>query len=70
MSKFKLICEGCGAIHNLKKTSEIPGNVDKAYCNWCIKCEDNALEPYEEWHIESTQQQEKIIDPTQLNLFA
>ena len=70
MKDIKLICEGCGAHHDLKKTSEIPDDINLLYSNWCIKCEDNALEPYEEWYAESRLEEPKIIDPNQLDLFA
>lgn len=66
---IKLTCEGCGKVHTLPKTKEIPQEVDNLFCNWCPVCEDDALEPYEEWYPESKKEEEKIIDPNQLSLF-
>lgn len=66
---MKLICRNCKQIHRVKKTPEIPSHINTVETNWCIDCQDEADEPYEEFYIEDDKD-EKINDPNQLNLFS
>lgn len=45
-----MTCKGCGEIHTLMRTPEIPDRIENMGCNWCPDCQDNAREDYREWH--------------------
>lgn len=51
--RIQLTCEGCGKVHDLRKTDEIPAHVFFMRCNWCPCCEDTAEGYYEEWYDEN-----------------
>jgi hypothetical protein len=53
MDRISLTCETCGKVHDLRKTDEIPAHVFFMRCNWCIECEDQAQDYYNEWWEES-----------------
>lgn len=50
MIEIKINCEGCGRVHNVYRTPEIPDNVISLGCNWCPVCEDTAEDHYKEWY--------------------
>jgi len=66
MSKINVKCEGCGKIHNLNRTEEIPEDVVSLICNWCIECEDMAKDYYAERYC---YEEEPINNPNQQSLF-
>lgn len=49
MPEMKLICDGCKATYDMKKTSEIPAHIFVIHCNWCPKCEDSAEDYWEQY---------------------
>lgn len=55
MAKIKLTCDGCGLVHTVERTPEIPDNVISMGCNFCPfgDCEDKANDYYDEWYNES-----------------
>ena len=48
MNTIKITCEGCGKVHEVRRTNEIPDNVISMGCNWCPDC--SAKEDYMEWY--------------------
>lgn len=50
---MNLTCEGCGKVHDLPRTPEIPKHVVSMGCNWCPVCEGSAKDYYREWYNES-----------------
>lgn len=51
-ARINIKCEGCGKVHEVARTSEIPDHVVSMGCNWCPDCEDTAEDYYEEWYNE------------------
>ncbi len=45
--KNTIICKGCGDEHEVE---EYPAEKGQLYCNWCVSCEDDAEDYYEDWH--------------------
>lgn len=66
MAKINVKCEGCGKVHNLNRTEEIPDDVVSLICNWCIECEDTAKDYYTERYCYD---EEPINNPNQQSLF-
>lgn len=53
MTTINLTCDTCRKVHDVKRTSEIPGWVIALACNWCPLCEDQAEDYWEERYIPS-----------------
>ena len=64
MKDIQLTCLGCDAQHVVQRTSDIPKQVIQIESNWCPSCQDDATEPYREWHCEPHEnQKEKAFVP-------
>lgn len=64
MERLQLTCEHCNHVHRLRKTSELPSHVFFMRCNWCILCEDEATEDYNEWWDEEENNPDKPVPIT------
>jgi hypothetical protein len=65
MRQITIKCRGCGREYRIRRTPEIPIDVDYMGCNWCPEGSCEAFDYYDEWYI----YKEKVkIDDTQLNL--
>ncbi len=51
LGTIEIHCQGCGTVHNVPKTWEIPKGADHLGCNWCPTCEANAKNYYQEWIV-------------------
>ena len=66
MATINIKCTGCGDIHAVRRTEEIPNNATSLICNWCPGCEN---EPDEDYHEQYVFTEEEIINPDQLSIF-
>lgn len=51
MARINITCDTCGKVHDVNRTNEIPRWVIGLACNWCLCCEDQAEDYYEERYI-------------------
>lgn len=51
MTTINLTCDTCHAVHQVTRSTEIPGWVIALACNWCPLCEDQAEGYWEERYI-------------------
>jgi hypothetical protein len=56
--KIKLICRTCKKEYSVPRV-EIPNNIDRIECNWCVECEHMAQDCYEEFWIRSRRVKKK-----------
>ena len=68
MSTIKLTCQTCKYVWDLERTKEIHADVKEMESNWCILCEDQAEDVYDEWYIYE-ESDPPFINPNQLKLF-
>lgn len=66
-TRIKMLCKGCGKVHDLPRTDEIPDHILVMACNFCPSCEDNPDDCYEEWPIDESDLP-IIENPNQLKL--
>jgi len=48
MSRINCKCNGCGKVHEVSRTEDIPEDVTSLICNWCPTCQDTARDYYKE----------------------
>jgi len=68
MNHISIHCRNCKQSFWVKRTSEIPDNVEEMACNWCPCCEDHAQEYYREWYLYAAKSQCPTARAKQLRL--
>lgn len=68
MDKINCKCNGCGKIHSVDRTEEIPEDVVSLVCNWCPICDDTAKDYYMEEYRYYEVEEKKDINQQALEL--
>ncbi len=68
MEKIKINCD-CGKSHEVSRDQSAPKSAISMGCNFCLSCEDEAEDHYNEWYNYSDPSDVRG-DPNQLLLFS